>query len=371
MKKSKKKKIMEEKNFKKYVSIIREKINVFKGNNKSTLVIFIGVFLVVIIFLFISSSIRNSSLNKVVLTIDDSDYTKSDFMVYFYSVKYDYFKDDVDNITKDDMEIVFNNDNNVTLGEYLKEKTLDEIKTATVIREYASKNNVELSDKDYTKLEEEKKKYIKSLGGRSKFKRLLRNNSTTEKSYDKMVETDKLYEKILEKLYGEGKRKDLTEEELLDARNNYKNHYFKIEQVILTTIDVETRKSLSDTVINQKKALAETIYNYAIDGSDFEELVGKYSESAIDKEPPYYEYYKVGDLLTEIESAILELDDNSVSGVIQTNYAFHIIKKLEMDDSKFDEYLDELREEKALKDLNQSLDNLKIIYRDAYKKIKY
>ena len=62
---------------------------------------------------------------------------------------------------------------------------------------------------------------------------------------------------------------------------------------------------------------------------------------------------------------------NDVSEVIQTNYAFHIIKKLELDDSKYSEYLDKLREEKALKDIKETLDTLKLIYRDAYKKLKY
>ena len=175
---------------------------------------------------------------------------------------------------------------------------------------------------------------------------------------------------MLEKLYSEGKRKDLTEEELNEAQQNYGNKYYKIEQVILTTIDTETRKSLSDTTINQKKTLASTIYSLAINGTDFDELVSNCSEAAVDKQPPYDEYYKQGELLTELEDAIVKLGNNEISEVIQTDYAFHIIKRLELDESKYSGYLDELREEKALKDINDTLDTLKLIYRDAYKKLK-
>lgn len=349
---------------------IKNIIDIFKKHKKITVLSSI-IILVVITILVLIPIIRKSSLNKVVIKIDDMEYTKSDFMVYFYSVKYDYFGSDIDNVSDDNMKIIVDEETNKTLGEYLKDKTLEEIKTASVINEFASINNIELKDEDYKELEKEKEKYIESIGGKSKFNKLLSSNNFTEESYDRMAETDKLYSKIIEKLYSKGKRKDLTEEELASARLSYNNRYFKIEQVILTTIDLETRKNLSDTVINQKSVLASTIHDLAINGNDFEELVSKYSESAIDKEPPYYEYYKSGVLLSEIEDAIVRLGNDEVSDVIQTNYAFHIVKRLELDDSKFDEYLEELREEKALNDIKDSLDSIKIIFHDAYSEINF
>ena len=350
-----------------------EKENFFKSHKKITIFSSISIILILILILIASlpGIVKNQSLEKVVITINEDKYTKSDFMIYFYSVKYDYFGKDTDKVSDDNMKIIVDEENNTTLGEYLKAKTLSEIKTASAIREYASKNNIELDENDYKELKEEKEKYIKSIGGKEKFYKLLKDNDTKEKSYNLMAETDKLYNKIIKKLYSEGKRKDLTEEELLKAKENYGNEYFKIEQVILTIMDPETKKSLSDTTINQKNTLANTIHDLSINGTDFDSLVRKYSEAAVDKEPPYYEYYKKGELLTELEKAIVKLGNNEVSEVIQTKYAIHIIKKFELDDSKFNEYLDELREEKALKDLKETLDTLKIIYQEAYKKIKY
>ncbi len=375
MKKSSNKKVISKKKNKKNVStkenILKRFINRLKTNRKYMIILSIVIVCLIGLVIFIPSVIRKNSLNKVVLTIDDMEYTKSDFNIYFYSVKYDYFGSSASDVSDDNMKAVIDNEEGTTLGQYLKDQALTEIKTATVIREYALKNNIELDDKDYQELKKNKKKYIKKLGGKGKFKKLLRDNDTTDKSYDSMAETDKLYNKLLTKVYGEGRKKDLTDDELNEASKTYKTKYFKVEQIILTTIDVETGKSLSDTTINQKKMLADTIYALANEGKDFEKLVSKYSEDAQDKEPPYYEYYKSGELLKQIEEAVLKLEDNAISPVIQTDYAFHIIKKLELDDSKYNKYLDELREEKALKDLNDSLGSLKIIYRDAYKKIKY
>ena len=350
---------------------VLKKGNFFQNHKKITIISFVSIFLILILLLIIINVINKNSLEKVVITINEDKYTKSDFNIYFYSSKYDYFGKEANNISDDNMKVIVDEENKTTLGEYLKEKTLSEIKTASAIKEYAKENNIELDDKDKKELKQEKEKYIKSIGGKDKFNSFLKNNDTNEKSYDMMAETDKLYNKIIEKLYSEGKRKDLTEEELLKAKENYGTEYFKIEQVILTVIDTETKKSLSDTTINQKNTLANTIHDLSVNGEDFESLVSKYSEAAVDKEPPYYEYYKKGELLTELEDAIVKLGNNEISEVIQTKYAIHIIKRLELDDSKYSEYLDELREQKALKDLKDTLDTLKIIYRDAYKEIKY
>lgn len=348
---------------------ILKNIVVFVKSHQKIFKIVITTLVVVVLALLSIIMINNAKLNKKVITINGEDYTRSDFMVYFYSVKYNYFGGNNTNISKENLKVIYDTENNITVFDHLKSRTLQEIETSAAVKKYASDNNIELNREDYKIIKEEKEAFIKRLGGKNKFNKILKKNNTTEKSYNKMAETDRLYNKIVTKLYGKDKRYDLTEEEVNVALENYNNEYYKIEQIILTTIDITTRKSLSDTEINQKKTLADTIYNLATNGDDFEELIRKYSEDAVDKEPPYYVYYKKGELLDEIEEAIVKLDNNNVS-LIQTKYAFHIVKRLELDDSKYEEYLDTLREEKALKALNDTLGDLKIIYHDAYKKIK-
>ena len=99
-------------------------------------------------------------------------------------------------------------------------------------------------------------------------------------------------------------------------------------------------------------------------------MIKKYSEDAIDKEPPYDLYYKSGELLTELENTVLELKPSEVSEVIKTDYAFHIIEKQELDDEKLNDYYDDLREEKCIDELKDNIDKLQIIYHDAYENIK-
>ena len=346
----------------------------FLNNIKSFIInhykLFISGFIVFVLLVVGFFVIKNVRLNTKIITIDDENYTKSDFNIYLYSAKYNYFKDKSTNITEEDLKVIYDKDTNLTVGEYLKEVTLSDIKTASAIKKLASDNNIELTDEDLEKLKSDKEKFIKQIGGKKVFRKLLKDNCTTNSSYEKMAQVDALYRKIIKKLYSDGTINDLSEEELSLAKESYKNNYFKIKQIILATIDVNTGKNLNSTTINQKKTLANNIVEEAKSGVSFDELIKKYSEDSIDKEPPYDLYYKKGELLEELEEALLNLPNGEVSSPIKTKYAYHIILKEELDDKMLDEYLDELRENKCIKVLKDLIDEEKIIYQDAYKKIK-
>ena len=234
-------------------NIFKKLLNLFNKNKKVSTSIICLIVLVIIGIIIIN----NLSINYKVVTINDKTYDNKDFMIYLYSAKYNYFKDS--EINKDELNVILDEESNMTVKEYLKNTALNDIKTSAAIIKMADDNNIILDEKDYEDLEKEKDKFIKSIGGKKEFKKILKENKTTELAYDKMSATDKLYQKIIKKLYSEGKVNDLTEEEIKSANESYNNNYIKIKQIILTIIDLETGKNLSSTTINQKEALAKKI----------------------------------------------------------------------------------------------------------------
>lgn len=348
-----------------------KKVNIFKRfidlikNHKIISLCVVALITILTITPFVVNYVTYSTK---VITINNVDYTKSDFYIYLFSAKYNYFNGK--EVTENDLKVIYDDEANMTVGEYLKEVTLSDIKTASAIKMLADKYNISLTNEDYKELDNEKEEFIKSLGGESYFKRLLKNNNTNEKAYDNMSKIDKLYKKTINNVFSEGKIKDLTLEEKTEADSRYQNEYFKIKQVILTIIDINTGKSLNSTTINQKETLANKIVEEANKGTNFDELIKKYSEDAIDKEPPYETYYKSGELLTELENVVLDLKPGEVSKVIKTDYAFHIIEKQTLDNEKLKDYYDDLREENCIEELKDNLDKLQIIYHDAYENIK-
>lgn len=313
----------------------------------------------------------NSYKNNIkVISIDDDNYTKSDYMIYLYSAKYNYYGNKVNDIKSSDLDVMYDDESKITVRDYLNEVAVGDIKTASAIKTIARKNNIELSSDDEKELSDDKDAFIKKLGGKKEYKKFLHQNNTTDEAYDKMSSTDKLYRKIIKKLYSEGKMNDLTQEEKNNANSTYKDNYIKLKQIVLTTIDLQTGNNLSSTTINQKEALANSIVNEAKSGVSFDSLIKKYSEAVDDNDTNYELYYKKGELLSELESEVLKLSPGEVSNPIKTKYAYHIILRLELDDSKLNNYYDDLREEKCINDIKETLKDLKITYHDAYEKIK-
>lgn len=333
-------------------------------------VYFILLLVLIILITSIIFIFNKNKYNKKIVTVDNYTYTTSDYMIYIYSAKYNYYKDKVNEITSDDLNTMYDDDAKMTVRDYLKEVAISDIKTASAIKKIADQNNIELTDEDNLELVKEKESFIKSLGGKKEYKKFLRKNNTTETSYDKMSKTDKLYKKIIKKLYGENKINDLTDEEKENAKITYTDNYIKLKQIILTTVDLNTGKSLNDTTINQKKKLAASIVEEANNGTNFDDLIKKYSEAYEENQTDFELYYKKGELLSELENEVLKLSPDEISKPIKTKYAYHIVKRLELDDKKLNDYYDDLREEKCANDIKETLDDLKIIYNGAYEKIK-
>lgn len=321
--------------------------------------------IVLIIFYLIYLSI---SLGFTVVTIDDTKFTKADLNMQLYNLKYSYFGKEsyeIPDATLDEQITSLN----MTVGEYLKQQAVEELKILTAVERIAEDNNISLSDEDYEELEENKEEVISNVGGKSEFKKLLRKNNITEAAYDKFYYINKLYDKVFEELYSSGKKNDLTTEEKESAKEEYFEKYLKIQQIVLAKIDVSTGSDLSDTIINQKETLANSILTEARNGADFEDLIIKYSEEAQEKGNNTY-YYAKGDLLENIESVVVGLGTGSISDVIETDYAFHIVKRLELDDSKLENYYDIVRNNKLVDDIQDMIEDYKIFYENSYKKIK-
>ena len=180
------------------------------------------------------------------------------------------------------------------------------------------------------------------------------------------MKANKLYSKVLDSLYSKGKANYFNEEELKSATDDYYKEYYKINQIVLATVDPSTMKKLSDTVINQKELLIEKILSEAREGKDFLELVKKYGEESTSDSL----YFKSGEIVEAIETAVKSLGDNEISDVIKTDYTFTIVKRLPLDDKKLEEYLSSKIKEKFNSNITKLSEDYKVIYENAYKKIK-
>ena len=348
--------------------VTKNKPNIFKTiwNFVMKHKIIFGIFLIIILIIIFTLLFLKLSLNFTAITINDDKYSKADMNMSLYNLKYNYFGKDASEIPDATLEVQLSSVG-MTVSEYLKSETVNELKYRSVIKKIADDNNITLTEEEKEEINSNIKSVINSFGSHGKFKKFLSKNKITEKAYKSYLESDKLYDKVFEELYASGKKNYLTDEEIKKETSNYYKEYYKVNQIVLGIVDTNTLESLTDTVINQKKTLIETILEKAKSGVDFEELVKKYSEEASSDNNLYF---TKDDVLEEVYNAVDSLKEDEISEIIKTKYAYSIIKRLKLDDRKLDEYLEKKAKIKFNNDITTKAEDYKVFYENAYKKIK-
>ena len=348
--------------------VTKNKPNIFKTiwNFVMKHKIIFGIFLIIILIIIFTLLFLKLSLNFTAITINDDKYSKADMNMSLYNLKYNYFSKDASEIPDATLEEQLSSVG-MTVSEYLKSEAVNELKYRSVIKKIADDNNITLTEEEKEEINSNIKSVINSFGSHGKFKKFLSKNKITEKAYKSYLESDKLYDKVFEELYANGKKNYLTDEEIKKETSNYYKEYYKVNQIVLGIVDTNTLESLTDTVINQKKTLIETILEKAKSGVDFEELVKKYSEEASSDNNLYF---TKDDVLEEVYNAVDSLKEDEISEIIKTKYAYSIIKRLKLDDKKLDEYLEKKAKIKFNNDITTKAEDYKVFYENAYKKIK-
>lgn len=346
-----------------------------KEKNKSKKIKFVILLLVMIITLallsFFGIAIFKRIYSKtVVMTYDDVKFTRNDYMMYLRLAKTSLFDEKTNKLPRATLNTIIDKENNINVDTYLRNKVEKSLKIAGAVQAIAKKENIVIDEEKQQKLKEDKEKYISSIGGKDKFLKFLKENNTTEEAYDNMAYTDMLYNTIYSSLYSEGKIYDLTEKEKENAKQEYEKNYYKARQILFIFVDPSTKEKLSDSAVEQKKLLAHTVREKINNDSNFDEFIKKYSDDAVDTDPPYDMYFKSGEVLQEIEDTTKSLGIGEVSDVIKSNYAFHIIKRDALDDSYLNKIYEQKREEKFMKVVNDQINHSVIIIEDSFTNMK-
>ena len=346
----------------------KKQTNILKNiwNFVCTHKVIFSILIIIILIIIFTLLFLKLSLSFKALSINDDKYSKADMNMSLYNLKYNYFGKDASEIPDATLDEQLSSVN-MTVSEYLKQEAVTELKYSSAIKEIASTNNIKLTDSDQEEIKNEVEKIIDSFGSHGKFKKFLRKNGITQTAYQEYLESNKLYEKVFENLYAKGKKNYLSEDEIKKETSNYYKEYYKINQIVLGIVDTNTLENLSETVVNQKKTLIETILEEANSGANFEDLIKKYSEEAKEDNDLYF---VKGEVLDEVYNAVDKLKTDEISNIIETKYAYSIIKRLKLDDKKLDEYLEKKAKEKLNNDITKKVEDYKVFYENAYKKIK-
>lgn len=209
--------------------------------------------------------------------------------------------------------------NTATYSEYLFE-------LASIKKFYQSQGQDLNSDEGKKQLESLKKELVKQLVDNQ----IIKQEAAKEKIKVTTKEVDEEYNKLVENAGGPDKVK-----ETLQNLYGWTISDFK-EKVRFSLV----QKKLADKISNDPnrngvaKAKAEDLLNQIKNGANFEELAKANSQDSSAANGGDLGFIEKGQTVPEFEQAAFALEAGQVSGIVKTQYGFHIIKATEKQGDK-------------------------------------
>jgi peptidyl-prolyl cis-trans isomerase C len=138
----------------------------------------------------------------------------------------------------------------------------------------------------------------------------------------------------------------------------------RASHILILTRDPQTRLELTEEQKKAKHDKAEQILARAKKGDDFTKLIEEFSEDPLAKENKgEFKFTRAKDdprraMVPEFETAAFALKPNQVSGLVKTEYGYHIIKLHEITAARkapFTEVSEKVRESLALRETEKQL----------------
>ncbi len=195
---------------------------------------------------------------------------------------------------------------------------------------------IEFTDEDEAELDAQIASMKEQTGGEMGYKNQLAMLGTTAEAFESLYKKNMMVSKLAEKLEEDG---TLAVDD--NAIKDYiTNNYVKAQHILFLTQDQTTGESFDAATLDEKRAKAEATLEKINGGEDFVSLMNELSEdTGLETYPDGYEFTK-GEMVPQFEEAAFALEENAVSGIVETSYGYHIIKRLpfEVTDEKIAQY---------------------------------
>lgn len=254
---------------------------------------------------------------------------------------------------------------------FWEEQAISSIKKYVAIEVLADKLGISMND--------EQKEYVQYLIDYTVDMYNSKEDSSYEQALAELYLTDALNRTMTESgvranvLYNEyinegGIMWGATDEKILSY---VAGEYARIKHVLIKTVD------LDDAQKAEARKRAEKVYELALSGTDFEQLISQYSEDTMDIEAGYYIAQNDENNVQELENKAFELEIGEISDIVESAYGYHIIKKY-AHDSDFvlsdkelrTEALSSICEKAYSTDIEINAQSLKVSYFDTYNEAK-
>ena len=198
----------------------------------------------------------------------------------------------------------------------LEEKALEQAIGARLLLDEAARLDIPVSAAD---VDAEVAKVVDQVGGRESFEKALAAQGVTEEQFRKELEKGAKVNKLVEQACSSVA--EPTDDEVAAFYAAHKDEYVAPEQVLCQHILV---KGSDDAALDKIKAIRERIVEK---GADFAEEAKRNSDCPSGAQGGSLGWFGRGMMVPEFDKAAFEMKKGEVSGVVATQFGYHIIYK--------------------------------------------
>lgn len=206
-----------------------------------------------------------------------------------------------------------------------KEQTLESIVNYKIFSQEAKKVGVQLTADEIKQIDS---KISQVILQDAKLAEGIKNGEFTANDIKTFNVELSTANKFKEKIYNDIANTIIaTEQEITDYYNNNLSQYetVRAKHILISTVDTSNNELPKEQVEAAKKK-AEDILAKANAGQDFATLAKQYTEDPGSKDTGGEYTFSRGDMVKEFEDAAFSLKPGQISGLVKTQFGYHIIK---------------------------------------------
>ena len=281
------------------------------------------------------SSKKNNS--DIVAKVNENNITIEDFKVTLALNKIDLESKYGSTVWETEVE------NGVKFKDTFKNRVLKGMIDVEAVCEEAKKDGLTPSEEEIDKAFDE---LNKNLYANENYNKILEDLKISDTCIKSQVEKTLTIQKYTENF---DKNLKISDEEMKKYYEEHKADYYKDEvkasHILISTVD-DNGKELSEAKKKEAKKKAEEVLKKAKSGEEFSELAKEYSDdpgSAANGGD--LGYFTKGQMVQPFEEAAFSLKSGEISGLVESEYGYHIIKVYDKIDKQltFDEVKDEIK----------------------------
>lgn len=203
----------------------------------------------------------------------------------------------------------------------LRKRALEQAIGAKLLFKEAERRGIKVPDSD---IDASVFGMARQLGGMEKLRAQLKRQGITEQTFREQIRRGRRVDMLVAQVTADVA--DPTEEDCREYFNEHQDEYTKEERVLAQHILITPKDSTPEAKAAARAKLEE-IRERVKNGADFGDEASAHSDCPSGKNGGSLGWFSRGMMVPEFEKAAFDMSVGDVSGIIETQFGFHIIYK--------------------------------------------